>query len=139
MCSDSHGSGLADQIEVDNVALSVRIRDAWPGVLAPGCRKEGCDEFLRIGWKYPDRGEYSRLISASWMIGVQAVPPKLLTIDDRTVAIRQLHLPTSLTDRHLLTICSVQLTAWAVGCITEVADRPGHPPVVHCRYRFRFP
>jgi hypothetical protein len=40
---------LADQIEVDDVALSVEVGNSQPGFRLGGRRKEGFPEFFRIG------------------------------------------------------------------------------------------
>ena len=40
---------VTDQIEVDDVALSIRIRTTQPGFRVAGCPNEGCSEHFRIG------------------------------------------------------------------------------------------
>jgi hypothetical protein len=41
---------LANQIEVDDIALSVRVRNTEPSFRVAGCGEEGCPEFVRIGF-----------------------------------------------------------------------------------------
>jgi hypothetical protein len=94
---------LADQVEVDEVALAVRVSDAWPGIRVAGRPKERLPEHLDIALADSNGRKYPCLISASWMIRVQAVLLKLAAIDNRTFAIRQLHLETRVADRRLLT------------------------------------
>jgi len=102
--ADSHCSGWSDQIEVDDVTLAIRVRSAWPSFRVAGRPKQGLSEYFGIGLTNSNGRKYPCLVSASWMIRVQAVLLKLATIDNRTFAIRQLHLGTSVADRRLLTI-----------------------------------
>jgi hypothetical protein len=47
--SDSSGSALTDQIEIDDIALAVRVRLAEFSLGFSGCSKDGCLEFFSIG------------------------------------------------------------------------------------------
>jgi hypothetical protein len=82
-------------------------RNAWRGIRAAGRLNQSLLEQLGIGLTDSNGGKYSCLVSAARMIRVQAVILKLAIIHDRTVAIRQLHLETSVSDHCLLTNRSV--------------------------------
>jgi hypothetical protein len=83
---------LAGQIEVDDVALSVRIRNAQLGFGVAGCCEDGRPEFFRVGVPDSDRCKHPCLVSAARVLRVQAVPLQLPIIDDGALAIGQLHL-----------------------------------------------
>src|SRR5262245_6957377 len=97
-------SGLTDQIEINDVALAVRAGGAWLGLSVSGRHNQGFAEYLGICLPDANGCEDPRLMSATRMMRVQAVLFEFSAFDNGPLAIRQLHLGTSVADRCLLTI-----------------------------------
>jgi len=82
---------LADQIEINDIALAIPVQTAEPGFGVPGGSKQGCPEFFRIGFPDSNGCEYPRFVTASGMMRVQAVTSQLFNLDNGARAIWQLH------------------------------------------------
>jgi hypothetical protein len=82
---------LAGHIEIDDVALSVRVRSAGYSLAITGRCDESGSEFFRIGFPDTNRSEDPSLVAAAWVLRVQAVRLQLPDIDNGACAIGQLH------------------------------------------------
>jgi hypothetical protein len=82
---------VAGHLEIDDIALSVRVRSAGYSLAIAGRCDECGPEFLRIGFPDTDRSEYPRLATAAWVLWVQAVLSQLPDLDNGARAIGQLY------------------------------------------------
>jgi hypothetical protein len=59
---------VTGHIEIDDIALSVRVRSAEYNLAIAGRCEEGSLEFFRIGIPDTNRSEDPRLVTAAWML-----------------------------------------------------------------------
>jgi hypothetical protein len=78
-------------VEIDDIALSVRVHSAGYSLAIAGRYDEGGPEFFRVRFPDTNRSEDPHLVTTAWMLWVQAVPSQLPDLDNGACAIGQPH------------------------------------------------
>ncbi len=82
---------MADEIEIDHIALSVWVRRTQLSLGIAGGGEEVRSQFFRVGFPDSNGCKHPSFVATTWMLWVEAILLELPNIDNGTVAIRQSH------------------------------------------------